>query len=207
MRKLILFAASASLFVISCAKNPDGDKAETKDAVENSASVAGETFMVDSQESSVIWTGSKVTGSHHGTVNIKEGEIIVESGLLTGGNFTLDMNSIVNQDLEGEWNEKLVNHLKSDDFFAVNTYPEATFEITSVQQEAEGLKVSGNLTLRGVSKNITFNATLESISDEKVEYKADFNIAREDWGVSYTGKKDDLISKEINFKIKLVATR
>ena len=131
----------------------------------------------------------------------------VDDGKLTGGRFTIDLTTIHNKDLEGEYKQKLEGHLKSADFFDVENHPEATFEITSVTAGAsEGaLTISGNLTIRGVSKNITFDATTSQVSEVSVVADADFNIAREDWGVSYKGQADDLISKEINLKIHLVA--
>jgi polyisoprenoid-binding protein YceI len=103
----------------------------------------------------------------------------------------------------------LDGHLKSEDFFDVASNPEASFEVTSVAAGAtEGtLTVSGNLTIKGVSKNITFDANVEELTDATAKVTADFNIAREDWGVSYEGQKDDLISKEINFKVTLVAKK
>ena len=109
--------------------------------------------------------------------------------------------------MEGEYKQKLEDHLKSEDFFDVANHPEATFEITAVtaSTEASVFVVSGNLTIRGVTKNITFDAHVAELTETSANVKADFNIAREDWGVNYAGQADDLISKEINFKINLVA--
>lgn len=209
MRKITLLAATAALVLASCAGNPEGKKADTKDSVVVENQVSGDAFTVDTAQSSVVWTGTKVSGSHTGTVAIKSGNVIVENGVIKGGKFVLDMNTISSTDLEGEWKEKLDDHLKSDDFFAVETYPEASFEITEVKAGAtpSDLVVSGNLTIKGITKNITFDAKAEEVTDNTVKYSADFNIAREDWGVTYEGKKDDLISKEINFKVNVVANK
>lgn len=209
MRKITLLAATAALVLASCAGNPEGKKADTKDSVVVENQVSGDAFTVDTAQSSVVWTGTKVSGSHTGTVAIKSGNVIVENGVIKGGKFVLDMNTISSTDLEGEWKEKLDGHLKADDFFAVETYPEASFEITEVKAGAtpSDLVVSGNLTIKGITKNITFDAKAEEVTDNTVKYSADFNIAREDWGVTYEGKKDDLISKEINFKVNVVANK
>lgn len=209
MRKITLLAATAALVLASCAGNPEGKKADTKDSVVVENQVSGDAFTVDTAQSSVVWTGTKVTGSHTGTVAIKSGNVIVENGVIKGGKFVLDMNTISSTDLEGEWKEKLDGHLKADDFFAVETYPEASFEITEVKAGAtpSDLVVSGNLTIKGITKNIAFDAKAEEVTDNTVKYSADFNIAREDWGVTYEGKKDDLISKEINFKVNVVANK
>lgn len=209
MKKLILFSAAAAMIVASCVSNPEGKKAETADSVETVEQVAGTAYTVDTAQSELVWTGAKVSGQHHGTVDIKSGQLIVDNGAITGGNFVLDMNTINTQDLEGEWKEKLDGHLKADDFFDVANHPEASFEITSVNAGAtEGtVVVSGNLTIKGVSKNITFDATVAELTEQSVKATADFNIAREDWGVNYAGQQDDLISKEINFKVTLVANK
>src|SRR5690606_12315801 len=153
---------------------------------------------------------AKVTGEHTGTVDIKEGSLFVNEGKLTGGNFVLDLTTINTTDLEGEWKDKLDGHLKNEDFFAVDKYPNASFQVTSVEEdatEAGKLKISGNLTIKDITKNISFDAKVTESTDSSVKVESDFNIAREDWGVNYEGKQDDLISKEINFKVSLVANK
>ncbi|MBD1428072.1 YceI family protein [Sphingobacterium litopenaei] len=209
MKKLVLFAAVASLVLASCAGNPEGKKAEATDSVAVADSVAGNTYTVDTTQSQLVWKGTKVTGAHEGTVAIKSGSLFVDNGAITGGNFVLDMNTISSTDLDGEYKEKLDGHLKADDFFAVATFPEASFQITEVKAgaTANDVVISGNLTIKGISKNITFDAKVDEVSDSVVKSSADFNIAREDWGVTYEGKKDDLISKEINFKVTIVANK
>ena len=174
-----------------------------------SASAEGRTLAIDTAASEVRWHGKKVSGEHYGEIDISSGSLLVsEEGKIVGGNFIIDMNSIDVQDMDaGEFRDKLTGHLKSADFFDVENHSQATFEITEVKEgaTANDLTVSGNLTIRGTTKNITFAATASELSAESANIEADFNIAREDWGVNYSGKQDDLISKEINFKIKLVA--
>lgn len=209
MKNFVLFGAVASLVLASCAGNPEGKKAETSDSVEVAKKVTGTSYTVDTAQSTLYWKGTKVSGFHEGTVDIKSGAIFVDNGALVGGNFVLDMNTINSTDLEGEYKGKLDGHLKADDFFAVASHPEASFEISEVKAGATAADVviSGNLTIKGITKNITFDAKVDEISDTVVKSSADFNILREDWGVNYEGKKDDLISKEINFKVTIVATK
>lgn len=209
MKKLVLFSAAAAMVLASCVSNPDGKKADTTDSVETTDQVVGNVYTVDAAQSTLVWTGAKVTGQHEGTVDIKSGELHVNEGAVSGGKFVLDMNTINTTDLEGEWKDKLDGHLKADDFFDVANNPEASFEITSVTAGAVegGIAIAGNLTIKGVSKNITFDANVEELTDAIVKVSADFNIAREDWGVNYAGQQDDLISKEINFKVTLVANK
>lgn len=211
MKKLVLFSAAAAMVLASCAGNPEGKKAETTDSVENvdSVAVVGAAYNVDAAASTVVWKGTKVSGFHEGTVTIKSGTLNVDNGVLTGGNFVLDMNTINTTDLDGEYKDKLDGHLKADDFFGVATHPEASFAITEVKAgaTANDVTISGNLTIKGISKNITFDAKVEEATDASAKVSADFNIAREDWGVNYEGQKDDLISKEINFKVNIVANK
>lgn len=210
MRKILILLSAPAIFLASCVSNPDGQKAETSDAVETTVTTDGNSLSVDTSASIVKWLGQKVTGKHHGEVDITSGSLIVsEDGHLTGGNFEIDLNTIDVQDLEGEMRDKLMGHLRSEDFFHVENHPTATFEITEVTEGATAneLVVAGNLTIRGVSKNIKFDATASELSAESAVLDANFNIAREDWGVSYQGKADDLISKEINFDVHLVAKK
>ncbi|WP_257670240.1 YceI family protein [Parapedobacter tibetensis] len=208
MKRVSLLLGAGAWVLASCVGNPEGKKAETMDSVDLAESAGlGTELAVDTTDSKVEWLGKKVSGQHHGVVGIKSGSLFVDEGKLTGGSFIIDLNSIYNLDLEGEYKGKLESHLKSEDFFHVENHPEATFEITEVKNGAEAgqVVISGNLTIRGVTKNITFDANVEEASDSAVKATADFNIAREDWGVSYAGQADDLISKEINLKITLVA--
>ena len=208
MKRVALTLAVGTLVLASCVSNPEGQRAETSDQVTGAVlSPTGIEFVVDTAQSSLQWTGRKVSGQHHGEVQIKSGALIMEEGKLIGGDFVIDLTTITNHDLEGEHKGKLEGHLKSADFFDVDNHPEASFEITNVQDgtEAGTVALSGNLTIRGVTKNITFAAQVRETSETAVKATADFNIAREDWGVNYAGQADDLISKEINFKVTLVA--
>jgi len=206
MKRVLVLAGMSAFLLASCVGNPDGEKAETTDAAAVAAA-EGQQLTVSTDASSIIWNGKKVTGEHTGDVKIKEGYVTVSGGKLTGGKIVVDLTTINDHDLEGEWKEKLEGHLKSADFFDVENHPEAVLEITDVKDGAdEGtVVVSANLTIRGITKNITFNANVTEASETSFKGNADFNIEREDWNVSYAGKPDDLISKQINFKINLEA--
>lgn len=204
---LALFGVTTFLLA-SCVSNPEGERAATTDAIETGAIADGTTLAIDTSASQVIWHANKVSKEHFGEVSLTSGAINVSSdGKITGGNFIIDMNSIDVQDSEGDSRDKLTGHLKNEDFFDVQKYPTATFEITSVTEgaTANDLVIAGNLNMHGVTKNITFNAKVTESTPTSVIADADFNVAREDWGITYTGKADDLISKEFNLKIKIVA--
>ncbi|MEM9836807.1 MAG: YceI family protein, partial [Bacteroidota bacterium] len=120
------------------------------------------TLKVDASTSQVTWKGYKVTGNHEGTIDVKSGSILVEDGKLVGGNFVIDVTSLKCTDLSGGMAGKLEGHLKSPDFFGVEDHPEASFVITKIAPRGpEGsYKVTGDITIKGVTKEIRFNTQL-----------------------------------------------
>ena len=128
------------------------------------------SYSVDTEASSVKWFAKKVTGAHNGQVKMKSGNLDFQDGVLTGGRFVMDMNSIVCDDLSGESKGKLEGHLKSDDFFGVANYPEATFVITqAVPRGTPGsYKIVGNMTIKESTEEIRFNAQLDEVGEQMV---------------------------------------
>ncbi len=208
MKKLVTLFLAGSVIAAGCVGNPDGEKAETSDAATPAATQGAASLKVDTT-SSIAWLGKKVSGSHNGTIKLQDGELFFTDGKLSGGSFSIDMNTLTNEDLtDPEYRGKLEAHLKADDFFAVEKFPVSKFEITGVEDKGNNeLSISGNLTIRDSTKNITFPAIVTESAADKFAATADFNINRLDWGVQYTGMKDDLISKEINFKVALSASK
>ena len=141
---------------------------------------------MDTNESFVAWKGYKVTGSHHGKVMLKEGQLFFEEGALIGGGFEIDMATLSCEDLQGEYRNKLVGHLKSPDFFGVENYPTAKFTITKVisRGTAGSYKVVGDLTIKETTKEIKFNTQVEE-KDGKQVASADITIDRSDFNVRY----------------------
>ncbi len=168
------------------------------------ASPSGQSYELDLEKSVIRWKGSKVTGSHNGTVKLKGGSLTASSGRITSGNFTIDMPTITVLDLTGEYKQKLEGHLKTSDFFEVEKFPEGMFEIASVTpSEGVGYDVRGNLTLRGISKGIEFPATIAFEGDKPAKAEANVRINRQLWGIVYKGKPDDLISDTIELDLEL----
>lgn len=170
---------------------------------------------VDTQNSSVQWKGYKVTGEHFGVVNIKTGELTFDAnGALTGGSFTIDMNTITVLDLTGGGKEKLEGHLKSDDFFGVNNFPAAKFVITkAIPRGKPGeYKIVGNLTIKETTKEIKFDANLTE-AGKTVTANANVRIDRSDFNVRYgsgsffDGLGDKTIYDEFDLTIKLTANK
>ena len=105
-------------------------------------------FKIISTQSNIDWVGKKVTGAHNGTIAVKEGEIVLTDGKLTGGKFIIDTTSIKILDItDPTTNAQFAGHLASDDFFSTEKFPDATLEITSVS----GNHVEGNLTIKGIT--------------------------------------------------------
>ena len=145
-----------------------------------------DSVNVDTTASQVTWKGYKVTGEHTGTINIKNGNFMYEGDNLIGGSFEIDMNSITCTDLNEKGAAKLVGHLKSADFFGVENYPTAKFEITKVVSRGKvgDYKVTGNLTIKDITKEIRFNTNIDNSTGVPVA-TADLTIDRSDFNVKY----------------------
>ena len=116
---------------------------------------------VDTKTSKVTWKGYKVTGSHEGVVNLKDGTLNFENDKLVGGEFTVDMTSLTSTDLEGEWQQKLDGHLKSDDFFGVAAHPEAKLTINEAKANGKNsYTVSGDITIKGTTEPVSFDLSV-----------------------------------------------
>lgn len=167
--------------------------------------VQAKSLKVNAAKSQITWLGKKVTGEHSGTIALKSGELNADDKAILGGQFVVDMNSIKNTDLtDAEWNGKLVGHLKSDDFFAVEKFPEAKLVITK-KAAFSGNKatVTGDLTIKGQTHPVTFTVTKAGNT-----YKADITIDRSKYDIRYGSKSffDNLGDKVINDEFYLTVT-
>lgn len=126
-----------------------------------------EKKKVDVKNSKITWTGEKLTGSHEGTIDLKEGYFEMQNGKLIGGEFTADMSSINVTDLEGDSKKKLEGHLNSDDFFGVKNYSTAKFTIKTAAEKSNGVYgISGDLTIKGKTNPIAFDLKMSNNSAE-----------------------------------------
>ena len=154
-------------------------------------------------KSKVVWKGYKVTGSHEGTITIKSGTLEFESEKLIGGEFVIDMTSIIVTDLEGEYKGKLEGHLKSDDFFGVAAHPTASLVFTEVKTSGKNsYNVTGNLTIKGKTNPISF-----SISIYGSKATATLKVDRSKYDVKYGSASffDNLKDKTIYDEFDLVS--
>ena len=202
------------LAVVSCKKGKNETEATEAQEVQQIAQAA-ERYVADATSSTITWKGFKPTESHNGTIKVSEGYVAFEEGNLAGGNFVIDMNTIANLDIESEeYKGKLEGHLKSADFFDVEKHPYSVFAITSVDANADGkATIKGNLTVKGIKKNIEFPATVTVSGDEVSFVSEPFTIDRTEWDVKYnSGKffedlKDKLIKDEVEISFNLKAKK
>jgi polyisoprenoid-binding protein YceI len=209
-----------AFIIAGCGKTESNTKTGEKTTTTETSkqNVAGsKELKVDAVTSEVLWHAEKVVGKHDGTVKVKQGVINVKDGKIVGGTVDIDLATIANTDLtDAESNTKLVNHLKSEDFFDVVKFPTSKLEITEVtpiQNAAAGqpnYTVKANLTIRGVTKSITFPATL-NVTDSKVTGNATFDIDRTEFGLKYGSGKffeglgDKMIKDNFTMKFNVTA--
>jgi polyisoprenoid-binding protein YceI len=178
------------------------------------AAQVANTYNVDVNSSTIVWTGYKVTGKHTGTVKVKNGNLTWDAGKLTGGSFEIDMNSITDTDLEGEYAGKLVGHLKSDDFFGVAKYPTSKFVITkAIPQDTKGnYKIVGNLTIKEKTNEVKFLAVV-SESNGTINASGKITVDRSEYDVRFgsgsffDGLGDKTIYDEFDLQVSLVAKK
>lgn len=220
----LLFAASA------CDTTVKTDEAVIGDAIVKQNRVTPtETFTIDTTASSVTWIGAKMTGRHNGLLNIASGKLNMRNDLLTDGIMIFDISSIRSADksIDEGSNKKLTTHLRSEDFFDIERFPTARFELTgiapfdSTSQKPEPPtasyselriknpthRITGNLTMKGQTKSISFPARV-TIQDNLLRAKANFNLDRTKWGLVYRSDNslgDKTIYAEVNIGLDIVA--
>ncbi|MFT4566290.1 MAG: polyisoprenoid-binding protein YceI [Saprospiraceae bacterium] len=213
---LILLLALGTVTMFSC-KKASGEEAKVSEAAAVATSV-GQDIPVSLSSSVVNWEGAKPTGTHTGTISLSEGVVTLKDGEVAGGSFTLDMTSITNTDQEGDMKAGLEAHLKGlaegkeDHFFNTPVHPTGKFEITKVTElnndPAASHLVYGNLTLKGIAKEVGFKANVKVDGSSVSVVTPPFTIDRTQWGVNYGSKSvfDDLGDKFVNDEIGLTIT-
>lgn len=177
----------------------------------NNDPVTNGYVKVNTSSSKVEWLGKKVTGQHNGVVSIKDGQLQVTDGMLTGGTISIDMSSIKVLDLQGETAGKLEGHLKSDDFFGSAKFPVATMIITESKAKGNGnFDVTANLTIKGITKPIQFPVNIAPKGKQYVA-TAKITIDRSEFDVRYGSGKffdslgDKTIYDNFDLTVSLVA--
>ncbi len=225
MKNLSILTFILMIFVCSCVQAPESDDAQVEapkkvpQKVEKTNDDAGGSFTseIALDKSRITWIGTKPTGRHTGTLNLKKGSLSSKGNTITGGEFVIDMSTLKVMDMDEENNNNLANHLKSDEFFKVEKFPEGKFVLTSVvpYQKKEGDKtmlagashtVTGNLTLLETTNSVSFPAKISIGKSGAVKASANFNIDRTDWGITYGNDKslgDKFIKPDVNIALNL----
>lgn len=185
--------------------------------VKSQAELREGTHPIDIGKSRIEWTGRNLMSAHSGTIRLCEGGIEIAQGLPVSGSFTVDMNTITNADIEdAELRQLLIDHLKSDDFFDVQRFPDAKFQLSRVVMLSDArpgnpnCEVSGELTMKGISREVAFRAVLGQTVEGLLAADAHFDIDRTQWNVLYGSGKfyeklgKHLVHDEISLALKLV---
>lgn len=208
MRSFVAITILTGLLFVTACTDPAANqpKATTAPATEQAtpASAAGTKYAITSQNSKIEFIGSKVTGSHNGSFEKISGEVdYAGAPEQSRVSVTIDVDSITTDDAN------LTKHLKTADFFDVPRYPQATFVSTEIKPGGERgatHTITGNLTMHGVTKSVTFPATI-SVTPEVANVDSTFSINRKDFGISYAGAPDNLIRDDVVLKLTIRATK
>ncbi len=203
----------------ACSDAPKGDKAVITEE-QQAAQSKGETFVVDKAASVIRFTGHGVGKNHPGKFRLSEGSVAVTNNQITGGKFLIDINSMELEQKGEMYQGKLQTHLMSGDFFDAKKFGTAQFEITKIEPyrgdgkdtsivEGANFSVSGNFTLKDVTKNITFPAKIE-LDGNRLKARANFDIDRRQWQMNYGNDKtlgDQFISETVNIELDVEAQK
>lgn len=175
------------------------------------SSVVVDSYSAKLEESTIAWKGFKPTGSHNGLISISKGNLVANGNNVITGSFTVNMKSINVLDSD---NPKLLKHLKSSDFFEVETYPIAKFDITGSKKVDGRNHIKGFVTIKGIRKEISFPAKISKNELGDLVLESDvFTVNRADFNIKYKSKtfyadlKDKFINDEFELQVKVVASK
>ncbi|WBL26617.1 YceI family protein [Zunongwangia sp. HGR-M22] len=222
MKKNIVkgFMALSLIVGLGSCKNNNGQETSAEDAKEAAEATAESMeYTVDTTASTISWIGEKPTGQHTGTIQVSEGTFMANDSIIESGNFTIDMTSIEVTDLEGDDKKSLEAHLmgtvegKEGDFFNVNEYPDASFEVTGISETEGKMMLEGNLTIKNETKNISFPVSINKTDNGYEISSEEFKIDRTNWNVNYGSKSvfdglgDKFIYDDITLKLDIKANK
>ncbi|MFP7657764.1 YceI family protein [Chryseobacterium proteolyticum] len=207
----VIPAVFATAVVVSCKK----DKPLTSESNDVTTTKEGAQYALDTLNSKIEWKGYKVfkseSTSHFGTIKFESGDLTVKDGKLESGKFVADMNSLTSVDLKDDAEQlgKLNGHLKSGDFFEVEKFPTASYEITKVTPAAEGdynTLLDGNLTIKGITKPLQLKANVSVKEGEVTVATEPKDIKREEFGVKFQAPAENgVIKDEVTLQINVKA--
>ncbi len=172
------------------------------------------SYNLDPAATKIVYVGKKVTGQHTGNVTAKSGNITVQGEEITAGEIVVDMNSLTSSDItDAETNGKYVGHMKSPDFFDTAKFPESKLVIKNSKKTAKGLEATGDLTMLGQTKPVSFVITDFKKTDSVVTGKSNLTLNRTQWGLKYgsgsffKGLGDKAINDDFTLAIDLTAKK
>ena len=174
-----------------------------------------DNYTTDNKKSNVKWTGSKVIGdSHYGNISISKGTIMMDHGKLVAANFVIDMKSMTCTDIESEkYNQKLIDHLKNDDFFDVEKFPTAEFKMITSKKIAEGKhSVTGELSVKNFKDIVKLELDVTE-RNNTLSASGKFNFDRTKFDVIYGSGTffdnlgDKAINNEVSIQFNIVANK
>lgn len=172
--------------------------------------INAQNLRLKTDKSILKWTGKQITTkTHFGSLKFKSGNIIFENGIISSGKFLVDMTSLLVEDLQGNYKQKLEGHLKSDDFFSVEKFNESSLTILSSSKNDSGLDVNGSLTIKGITLPIKFKLEDLEMDQEEVRWKGVLTFDRSKYNVRFRSGSffqnlgDKLILDEIRIETLL----
>lgn len=206
---VLLLVGIALLFSLPSSETPveekDLDDSHMNEEMTDLSFADGEYSLV-AEDTTLNWHGAKIGTDHFGSVDVITGDVVIDGKESVSGGFVIDMNSITDTDLEGASKEKLESHLKSSDFFDVEKFPEAIFDLTGY---SEGYLV-GDLTIKNKTNEVKIPVSSLEENEGVVTVEAMFNIDRSKWDIKYGSGKffeglgDKLIEDDIELTLNLV---
>lgn len=200
---LIASAIAFGLFAFNNANQIKSNQSNTETPKNEEA--VSVTYFVDTEKSVVNWKGKMIgVYAHEGTMRLTEGSLKVTDEIVTEGNFTVDMNSMLTTDSDALYKmasrEKLIGHLKADDFFSTEKYPTATFKIKEVNKDV----IKGDLTIKGVTNEETLTNVKLTVADKNVTVSGILVFDRQKYGVAYKHTMNDMvISDDIELTVSI----
>jgi len=205
-----------ALFLACNKEEPKTLQTQNVQSVDSSKTAQSLVFTLDTAKSRVIWEGSEglaqIKETHVGTFNLERGSLTAREGSLVGGTFVIDIRSLKNTDIKSaRLRLQQETHLKSADFFDAEKFPTATFDVTNAAKHSslDSVMITGNLTMKGVSKSISFPAKV-SVDSTQIQASAKFYINRKDWGMNYRAEQslgDELIRPEVGIELEIFTRR
>ena len=193
MKKITLFSLLASISLLAFTFKAADDK-----------------FTVDTEKSSIQWLAKKIGGQHDGTVKLRKGSLTFAGNTLKGGSFTMDMTSIA----LSEPSQRLLDHLRSDDFFSVAKNSASTFVVTKVAAAGKDqVNITGNLTIKGITNAVTFPATIKKQGSIVAAVAKGIRIDRTKFDIKFRSASffssigNQAIEDEFELSINLVAKK